>query len=89
MTDNFNDDADYSQTFTFSFKEDGTTLVKQQLFAEGVTWPKVLESFLGFLEASGYIGVKEKVRIEENRFMESEWTLDTFEKEEDMQEKFW
>ena len=84
MNDNFSySDTDYSQTFTFSFKEDSQTLVKQQVFEEGSTWPVVLESFLNFLEASGYVGVKEKVRIEENPFMESEWTLDTFEKEQE------
>jgi hypothetical protein len=90
MTDNYSyDETDYTQSFVFSFKEDNTTLVKQQVFEEGTTWPVVLESFLGFLEASGYIGVKEKVRIEANPFMESDWALGTFDKEEEMQEKFW
>ena len=85
MNDNFNyEETDYSQTFTFSFKEDGITLVKQQVFEEGSTWPVILESFLGFLEASGYIGVKNKVRLEENPFVESDWTLGTFEAEQDM-----
>ena len=79
MTDNFSyEETDYSQTFTFSFKEDGTTLVKQQVFEEGSTWPVVLESFLNFLEASGYVGVKAKVRLEENPFVESDWTLGTY-----------
>lgn len=85
MNDNFSyEETDYSQTFTFSFKEDGITLVKQQVFEEGSTWPVVLESFLNFLEASGYVGVKAKVRLEENPFVESDWTLGTFEAEQDM-----
>lgn len=85
MNDNFSyEETDYSQTFTFSFKENGTTLVKQQLFEEGTTWPVVLESFLNFLEASGYVGVKAKVRLEENPFVESDWTLGTFEADKDM-----
>lgn len=85
MNDNFSyEETDYSQTFTFSFKEDGITLVKQQVFEEGSTWPVVLESFLNFLEASGYVGVKAKVRLEENPFVESAWTLGTFEAEQDM-----
>jgi len=85
MNDNFSyEDTDYSQTFTFSFKEEGTTLVKQQVFEEGSTWPAVLESFLNFLEASGYVGVKAKVRLEENPFVERGWTLGTFEAEQEM-----
>ena len=85
MQDNFSyEETDYSQTFTFSFKEEGTTLVKQQVFEDGVTWPVVLESFLNFLEASGYVGVKAKVRLEENPFVESDWTLGTFEAEQEM-----
>lgn len=85
MNDNFSyEETDYSQTFTFSFKEDGITLVKQQVFEEGSTWPVILESFLNFLEASGYVGVKAKVRLEENPFVESDWTLGTFEAEQDM-----
>ena len=85
MTDNFSyDETDYSQTFTFSFKDEAITLVKQQVFEEGSTWPAVLESFLNFLEASGYVGVKAKVRLEENPFTESDWTLGTFEAEQDM-----
>lgn len=85
MNDNFSyDETDYSQTFTFSFKEDGITLVKQQVFEEGSTWPVILESFLNFLEASGYVGVKAKVRLEENPFTESDWTLGTFEADQDM-----
>lgn len=85
MNDNFiYEETDYSQTFTFSFKEDGITLVKQQVFEVGSTWPVILESFLNFLEASGYVGVKAKVRLEENPFVESDWTLGTFEAEQDM-----
>ena len=85
MNDNFSyEETDYSQTFTFSFKEEGITLVKQQVFEEGSTWPVILESFLNFLEASGYVGVKAKVRLEENPFVESDWTLGTFEAEQDM-----
>ena len=85
MNDNFSyEETDYSQTFTFSFKEESLTLVKQQVFEEGSTWPVVLESFLNFLEASGYVGVKAKVRIEDNPFTESDWTLGTFEAEQSM-----
>ena len=90
MNDNFSyEETDYSQTFTFSFKEDGTTLVKQQVFEEGSTWPVVLESFLNFLEASGYVGVKAKVRLEENPFVESDWTLGTFEAEASDMKAYW
>ena len=85
MNDNFSyEETDYSQTFIFSFKEESLTLIKQQVFEEGSTWPVVLESFLNFLEASGYVGVKAKVRIEDNPFTESDWTLGTFEAEQSM-----
>lgn len=77
MNDNY-EDTDYSQTFVFSCTEQDTTNVKQQRFPEGTTWPVVLESFLNFLEATGYIGVKAKVRLEENPFVESDWTLGTY-----------
>lgn len=83
MNDNFNY-ADCSQSFGFSFMENNVTLTKNQVFEEGTTWPVVLESFLNFLEASGYVGVKAKVRLEENPFVESDWTLGTFEAEQDM-----
>lgn len=76
MNDNY--DEDYSQTFVFSCKEQDTNTIKQQWFPEGTTWPVVLESFLNFLEATGYIGVKAKVRLEENPFVESDWTLGTY-----------
>ena len=85
MNDNFSyDDMDVTQSFVFSYAEGTTTLVKQETFPEGITWPVVLESFLNFLEASGYVGVKAKVRLEENPFVESDWTLGTFETEQDM-----
>lgn len=81
MNDNY-DDMDITQSFVFSSKQGTTTNVKQEIYSDGITWPVVLESFLNFLEASGYIGVKNKVRIQENPFTESDWTLGTFEKEE-------
>ena len=83
MNDNY-DDMDVTQSFIFSYAEGTITLVKQETFPKGVTWPVVLESFLNFLEASGYVGVKAKVRLEENPFVESDWTLGTFEAEQDM-----
>jgi hypothetical protein len=76
-----NDDFD-GQSFVFSCAEENKTLVKQQAFEFGTPWPSVLESFLEFLEAVGYIGVRDKVRIEDNPFVESSWTLDTYDKEE-------
>jgi hypothetical protein len=79
MNDNY-DDMDITQSFVFSSKQGTTTNVKQETYPDGITWPVVLESFLNFLEASGYIGVKNKVRIQENPFTESDWTLGTFEK---------
>lgn len=82
MTDNYYD-VDCTQSFVFSYAEGTTTLVKQETYSEGVTWPLVLESFLNFLEASGYVGVKNKVRLEENPFVESDWTLGTYEKEDE------
>lgn len=87
MNDNY-EDTDYSQTFVFSCTEQNTTNVKQQWFPEGTTWPVVLESFINFLEASGYVGVKNKVRVQENPFVESDWTLGTFEEDQDMKDNW-
>lgn len=82
MNDNY--DGDFSQSVIFSFSEDNTTNVKQQVFEDGTTWPVILESFLNFLEASGYVGVKNKVRLEANPFVESDWTLGTYDPEMEM-----
>lgn len=85
MNDNYSyDDMAVTQTFVFSYAEGPTTFVKQEVYPDTVTWPVVLESFLNFLEASGYVGVTAKVRLEENPFTESDWTLGTFEAEQDM-----
>lgn len=75
-----NDDFD-GQSYVFSCAEENKTLVKQQAFEFGTPWPEVLESFLEFLEATGYVGVLNKVRIEASPFTESSWNLETYDAE--------
>jgi len=82
MNDNYDDN--FEQSVIFSFSEDNTTTIKEQTFPDGVTWPVILESFLNFLEASGYVGVKNKVRLEANPFVESDWTLGTYDPDMEM-----
>ena len=77
MIDDFNDE-DFSHTYGFSCQHGTSTLIKQEVYEDGTSWPVILESFLHFLEASGYVGVLNKVRIEKTFFTESSWTLETY-----------
>ena len=81
MIDN---DKNFSQTYTFTCQHGTRTVVLKEEHDDGVTWPTVLESFIDFLEATGYIGVRDKVRIQENPFTESDWSLGTYEAEQEM-----
>jgi hypothetical protein len=78
-----NDDIEMTQKYSFSAQQDNVTDIKHIEFPFGTTWPVVLESFLSFLEATGYVGVKEKVRVQSNPWIESDWTLGLFDAEDD------
>ena len=71
----------------FTFREEDSIEDKDITFTikygEGTPWPNVLQDFLFFLEATGYVGVREKVRIEHSPFRESEgWFGDYFDSDE-------
>lgn len=70
--------------FTFKYEnEDGkeiTFVLKQGDFAG---WPSVLQDFIYFLEATSFVGVRDKVRIQHSPFFEDDWYGDYFTTEED------
>lgn len=70
-------------TNKFTFREEDAIENKDITFAinydDGTSWPTVLQDFLFFLEATGYVGVRDKVRIEYSPFRESAWFGNYFE----------
>lgn len=53
---------------SFSLRED-----------EGITWPYILNRFVAFLEAGGYVGVREKIRLEAGPVATDSWDGEFFE----------
>lgn len=74
-------------TNKFTFREEDSFENKDITFAinydDGTSWPAVLQDFLFFLESTGYMGVRDKVRIEYSHFMGDEWLGEYYDKEED------
>ena len=64
-------------TNKFTFREEDSIEDKDITFAinydDGTPWPDVLQDFLFFLESTGYVGVRDKVRIEYSPFREGGW----------------
>lgn len=71
----------------FTFKEEDDIENKDITFVvkydDGTSWPNVLQDFLFFLEATGYVGVRNKVRIEHSPFMESHWLGEYYDTEDE------
>jgi hypothetical protein len=61
-------------TYTFSRTySNGQTLSITQEFEEGTSWPVVLQDFIKFLEFCTFVGVKDKVSVEDSPFLTEEW----------------
>ena len=74
-------------TNKFTFKEEDDIENKDITFVvsydDGTPWPKVLQDFIFFLEATGYVGVHKKVRIEYSPFREEGWHGEYYDNEEE------
>jgi hypothetical protein len=74
-------------TNKFTFREEDAIENKDITFVvnydDGTPWPNVLQDFLFFLEATGYVGVRDKVRIEYSPFREEGWIGDYYDSEEE------
>ena len=72
MIDMVNDD----DMVTYSFRKSGTgeTLFMSKDYPEDATWAELLDEFVTFLEASGYLGVRSRISIEESPFVSDGWS---------------
>lgn len=62
---------------------EGTIIKHEHAYPDSVMWSDILEDFVTFLEAMGYMGVRERIRIAYNGIDESKWNGGWF----DMSEK--
>ena len=86
MSDDFNDDASEWTYSTYSFGFTDNEGKSAEMIVGGpdyVVWEKIMASFIDFLEASGYRGVKERVAIPE-LFASREWTGPVFNPEDSL-----
>lgn len=76
------DNNEIYSTYSFSYSDnEGKSAGMIVGGPDYVVWEKIMESFIDFLEASGYRGVKERVAIPE-LFASSTWTGPTFNPED-------
>lgn len=78
MTMDFNkwEDSDYPEAYTVSFEMTKGTdrrYVFEGTYNEDVPWSMIMQRFVEFLEGTGYIGVKQKVSVEDSPFLEGYW----------------
>lgn len=79
-------------TNKFTFREEDSIEDKDITFAinydDGTPWPNVLQDFLFFLEATGYVGVRDKVRLEYSPFREGGWFGGYYDSDEEKEDLF-
>ena len=85
MSDNMNDASEWTySTYSFGFTDnEGKSAEMIVGGPEYCRWEQVMASFIDFLEASGYRGVKERVAIPE-LFASRQWSGPTFNPEESL-----
>ena len=76
------EDTEYNDTSLWPAK---STLKAEHLFQDDTTWMTVLYQFIKFLEGTGYIGVIDKIKIEDKYGMNKDLGFETYgyEEEED------
>jgi hypothetical protein len=61
-------------TYTFSrTNSDGMTISVTTQFNEETSWPVILQDFIKFLELCTFVGVKDKVSVEDSPFLSEDW----------------
>jgi hypothetical protein len=74
--DKYDFDYDHLETFSVSFEMNKGTdrrYVFEGTYEEDVPWSMIMQRFVEFLEGTGYIGVREKVSIEDSPFLDGYW----------------
>lgn len=62
-------------SYTFSHTDcEGLTVTVTQEFPWDSPWTDALQSFVQFLETCTFVGVKQKVSIEDSPFVSDNWT---------------
>jgi hypothetical protein len=70
----------YSFSFTDCTNETHTSIFEN---TDSDRWVSMLEDFVNFLEASGFHGVRERIRVPRSFATDAEWTGEFFDPEED------
>lgn len=74
-------------TNKFTFKAENDLDKKDITFVvnyiDGTSWPDVLQDFIYFLEAVGYVDVLKQVRIEYSPFREESWLGEYYHNEDE------
>jgi hypothetical protein len=77
-------------TYTFSrTTNEGLTVSITQEVEEGTSWPIVLQDFIKFLELCTFVGVKDKVSVEDSPFLSEDWYGPTHPAPEDTDNAGW
>lgn len=77
------EESEPKRRVTFSMSDDDGSFNTTKYYHDCVAWPVILKDFLRFLEGSGYLGVAQRVSIEESPFLTEEWTGPTHSPEDD------
>jgi hypothetical protein len=70
----------YSFSFTDCTNETHTSIFEN---TESDRWVSMLEDYVTFLEASGFHGVRERIRVSRSFVIDAEWSGKFFDPEED------
>jgi hypothetical protein len=87
------------KTFKFTYEDieyvgdsgnwpDQTTIKAKHEFDDTITWVPVLYQFAKFLESTGYIGVVQKIKVEDKYGMNADCGFETFGREEEVEYDF-
>jgi hypothetical protein len=82
------------KTFKFTYEDieyvgdsgnwpDQTTIKAKHEFDDTITWVPVLYQFAKFLESTGYIGVVQKIKVEDKYGMNADCGFETFGRQEE------
>ena len=82
---------DNKEFYSFHYEGVGGSVSFTLREDEGITWPYILNRFVAFLEAGGYVGVREKIRLEAGPVATDSWDGEFFEYDysEDNEEIDW
>lgn len=75
--DSFKANRDNFKTFTLKIEDiDGSIIINKE-YHDTVCWPQLLEDFIALVTAAGYVGVKERIALNDQGFLGG-WEGQTF-----------